>query len=189
MSGGESVFGEVLASGLVAAAVGGVVSLIVVSITNKQSKNELYAQTVSSERMKWIENVRENLVELIVFCKTKDGETKDEQENSKKCFERCRANLLLRLHPEDKNQNGKKLEHLIDEMDFGQIDASMAQKIKDIGQKLLKKEWERVKAEAGETVKKREEIDFRKEELKLYRDAKNGQKRSICEVLRGEGIL
>jgi len=163
------MIGEDLITGsVVAAVVAGVVSLVVVSIRDKHSKNELYAKTVSSFRMEWIKDIRKYLVKLIVLCK-KMHRTEEDRTG----FERCRANILMRLSPN--SDSDKQLKDLLGELEimgFGQICGtgnSIAEKIENLGTELLKNEWERVKVEAGETIKKREEIILRIEEIKQYK--------------------
>jgi hypothetical protein len=177
-------------SAVVAAVVGMAATLITLSVNDKQSKIDLYAKTVSSFRMEWIRKIRDNLVELFVICKTPN------MHKNKEKFERCRANILMRLnHNHNKknlrndkcykssliekivnkekcNDSEKILIKLLEDMTIEQlpdIGNDIGDAVIEIGTDLLKEEWERVKTEAGETVKKRTEIDLRTQENKLYK--------------------
>jgi len=168
--------GDLVAEGVIGAVFGavivGVVSLTVAAINDKHSKNELYAKTVSSFRMEWIKDVRKYLVNLIVLCK-KISHGPEDRDN----FERCRANILMRLSHTQNKKNKRRnysddVRDLLNDMTFEYIcenGNNTAKKIEDVGTNLLKEEWERVKVEAGETVKKREEIVLRTEEIKQYK--------------------
>jgi hypothetical protein len=162
---------------------GGIVSLVIGGIKDKQSKNELYAKTVSSFRMDWIIAMREHIVDLIVLCKTinNSGTNENKKENSENEFERCRANILMRLNPNPNKEtsNNEDLKKLLRKIKFeqnqicinGKITEKDIEDIERIGTNLLKEEWERVKVEAGETIKKREEIDLRTKEIKRYKES------------------
>jgi len=163
-------FNELITGVIVAAVSGSAASLITMAINDKHSKNELYAKTISSCRMEWINKMRKYLVDLIVLCKKINRDDKDKNK-----FEHCRASILLRLnHTSNKEKYNNKLKDLLNNMTFDQIcepKNNIAEKIEHIGPRLLKDEWERVKNEAGETIKKYEEIDLRMEEIKQYKES------------------
>jgi len=169
---------ELITGGVVAAVFGGVISLIIMAINDKHSKNELYAKTVTSYRLEWIQEVRKYLVDLIVIYKKTTHTDKDRDE-----FECSRASILLRLNHTHKNEckfsnnstdYNDQLIDLLNNMEFDKIREQrncIIEKIEDVGPKLLKEEWEQVKIESGETIKKCEETDLRKKEIKLYKNS------------------
>jgi ElaB/YqjD/DUF883 family membrane-anchored ribosome-binding protein len=162
-------------NGIFAALIAGAVALIVGSIKDRQSKNELYAQTVSSNRMEWIKEMRGYIVELIVLRRTINSNEKDERkrERNRIKLERCRANILMRLNPDRTNKDSgieNELREVLDEITIeligkDSLNTESVEKFREAGEKLLKKAWERVKVEAGETIKKREDMFCRMEEL------------------------
>jgi len=169
---------------LIGAVVVAVSALLVGSIRDRHSKNELYTESVSSFRMDWIKAMRKHLVDLIVLCKTINSYevNNDEKVKNKIAFERCRANILMRLNPtvsgELSNAN-ENLKILLKKMRFDQnqicVDENIIKEdfddVEKIGTALLKEEWERVKVEAGETIKKRKEIDLRTKKIKTYKES------------------
>jgi vacuolar-type H+-ATPase subunit I/STV1 len=155
-----------ITNGIFAALIAGAVALIVGSIKDRQSKIELYAQTVSNNRMEWIKEMRGYLVKLIVLCRTANSSDRIK-------FECCRANILMRLNPysdkdgETEKELRKTLDKIIERIGSIQSveDAEIIKNLEIIGAELLKKAWERLKIEAGETDKKRDEINCRMEEF------------------------
>jgi hypothetical protein len=170
-------------SNLISAIIGGIIALIGVSVRDRQSKNELYAKTVSSDRTEWIKEMRKYLVELIVICRTINSDEKNtrKKESNRIKLERCRANILMRLNPNpNKDSETEKelidaLEKIIERVGNGCFNIQCVESVERVrenvkfiekaGKRLLKDAWERVKAEAGETIKKREDIFCRMEEL------------------------
>jgi len=176
---GEKImFSTIIGSTVIAALVAGVVSLIVIAIKDRHSKNELYVQTLSAHRMDWLKAMREHIVEFVTLYSTMDiSKNGNETENNRIKFERCRANILMRLNPDTNdvdspNDNLKKVLNDIKIEQQSEKDRhSVIKNIENWGVKLLKDEWERIKIEAGESVKRRKDIDKRTMDVKEYKDS------------------
>jgi hypothetical protein len=74
---------SVVSSAVVAAVISGIISLISTIINHRQSKKDLYAQTVSSNRMMWIRDIRRSFVDLIVLCRTINSDEKNERKKKR----------------------------------------------------------------------------------------------------------
>ena len=140
---------EVL-SGLIGGVVGAAITLVCSLLTLRYSYSQLYAQTVSSNRMDWINVWRENISKFLATAEIlhKENKLSNAHEYEKEMLE-ARAMIITRL-------NTSEEDHLLMyaalmNLDYTSDDNVFEEKrliITELARKILKFEWERVKKEA-----------------------------------------
>ena len=154
----------VITSALIA--LGGVVlSAIITIIINlgqtRYNYHQLFAETVSKNRMEWINVWRENIskflacAEILQNCPNSKTCDKCEMVEYKKEFYESRAMITSRLNMEDELHI--LMLAAINQIDFKPQDKEFVAKreyILELARQILKPEWDRVKAEA-KGIKKR----------------------------------
>ncbi len=121
------------------------------------SKKTTFINTVTNERIKWMEKLRNNISEFCGLTYNWCMATPEEQENSQENLEKIdklRHLIRLQLNPIDKQD--QKIEILIHEIPKLAVpgratEKKLKEKINELieqSQRLLKLEWERVKDES-----------------------------------------
>ena len=141
-------------NGLIGAVVGAIFGFIASFLTLRFNYHQLFASTVSSNRMEWINVWRESIskflacAEILHTTVKTDNNEKELVEYEKELLE-ARAMIITRL-------NTKESDHVLMYGTLTQIDYSPSSQsfyaqqtaIIELSQKILKPEWERVKNEA-----------------------------------------
>jgi hypothetical protein len=144
----------------------GIIATAIVSIWNiinhhKINKKTAFINTVTSERVKWLDKLRNN---ISAFCGlthtwTRRDKVEDSEDEVRMLEEIDKLRYLIRLQLNPKDENGKpnpdkkiedlisKIPNLTDPSYYKQLHASLNELI-ITSQELLKVEWEKVKAEA-----------------------------------------
>jgi hypothetical protein len=142
----------------------GIVATALVGLWNlwtnvKNNKKTAFINTVTSERVKWLEKLRHNISSFagLTHTWTRNSCTPDEAREIQKEIDKLRYLIRLQLNPKEKNGEpnvDKRIEKLIadipnltDESQREKLDLAMEKLIID-SQELLKNEWEKVKKEA-----------------------------------------
>lgn len=121
------------------------------------SKKTTFINTVTNERIKWMEKLRNNISEFCGLTYNWCMATPEEQENNKESLEKIdRLRHLIRLQLNPNDQHDKKIENLIHEIPKLAVpgrskEEELKEKINELieqSQCLLKLEWERVKEES-----------------------------------------
>ena len=136
------------------AAIGGIIGFAASWLTLKYNYKRLFAETVSSNRMDWINRFREEFSIVIgtVICNT-------DRKNLEGCnniliAEQARARLLTRLNMHIErhgNEYNKVFAERLIALDLSSgksIDDEYIQKLIELSRKILEPEWQRVKKEA-----------------------------------------
>ena len=138
-------------------AVGGVVLSLLVTIafgiiTNHYNYNQLFAQTVSANRMDWINVWRENISKFLACAeflhKHKDKKCEKCCEYEKEMYQ-AKSMIISRLNLTESEHVFMKAS--LDNFDYNDDEKSFIVKreyILELARKILKPEWERVKQEA-----------------------------------------
>lgn len=138
-------------SELVSGIIGGLIGFIASLLTIQFNYKKLFAETVSKNRMEWINNFREEIGIIISACKNNNDLPSD------KLFEaeKARAKLLTRLNQDVSkagNEYNKRFADLLSKIDFN---VSATQQLIDelikLTRNILEPEWQRVKIEAKGT--------------------------------------
>lgn len=130
-------------AGLIGAIIGATVSFFATFFTLRFNYKQLYAQTVSSSRNIWLNEMRENIsIMLAEACKCINTYKSKE-------YYIAQNQILLRMNNKEPlhlrlTQEIKELEKYGDENSFRKHEAN----ILAISEVLLKREWEHVKKEA-----------------------------------------
>lgn len=145
---------EELISGLIGAVAGALIGFIVSLLTLRFNYHQLFASTVSSNRMEWINVWRENISKFlacaeILHTKVRTNDNEKELLEYEKQLLEARAMIITRL-------NIKENDHVLMYGALTQIDYSPSSQnfyaqqttIIELARKILKPEWERVKDEA-----------------------------------------
>ena len=145
---------EQLLSGLIGAIVGALIVFITSILTLRFNYHQLFAETVSKNRMEWINVWRENISKFlscaeILHTNVKTDDNKKELLEYEKELLEARAMVITRLNTHEKD-------HILMYGALTQIDYSpsssafYAQQVAiiELARKILKPEWERVKSEA-----------------------------------------
>ena len=134
----------------VSGALGGIAGALVSFLGVRFNYRDLYAKTVSNNRMDWINNFREE-VGLIVACL----KCKKQDETYIYNAEKARAKLLTRLN-QDTGRAGNEyngvMTEVLNNINFTQNFPNhndVADVLIDLSRKILEPEWQRVKDEAG----------------------------------------
>lgn len=139
------------AVGIIASLILGIWNIINSFLINKKS---VFINSVTSERIKWIGKLRENisrfcgLTWLWVLTPNKDFEPKDKQEIIKE-IDTLRMMIKLQLNPD--GVYDKKIIELLDHIPDLEVHSQVSSAINELihtTQFLLKEEWEKVKEEA-----------------------------------------
>ena len=125
---------------------GAFVTAIVGVFTLKFQYRELYAKSISSSRMQWINNFRKELSIIIATLKTKKNVYE---------AEKARGKLLTRINMDISkpgNEYNGVFEKILREIDFNnlkdvKIDDTI-KKLTEVSRKILEYEWKKVKEEA-----------------------------------------
>ena len=152
----------VLGSNVLAAVIAAIVSLVTAGVSKKQMKLSFYSQTISGERMNWINRMRELTAELAAFCCRYPADAEFTAEEMGE-FEKIRVSILLMITPK------KDVEEITDSAyrekvksyyehdlqlwellngDYQSVHDSINE-IRELVACICKSEWRRIKAEAG----------------------------------------
>jgi hypothetical protein len=138
--------------GLAVTAALGVANLL---YTHRATKRADFIRTVTNERVKWIENLRQNVAAYVArasYCLLMMKE--DDSKVNSVVEELDRIAYLIRLQLNPNEEPDKELETLlrkmpgITKMETRQEFMQGCEKVVTLTQTLLKKEWEKVKKEA-----------------------------------------
>jgi len=142
---------------LVSILVGIVSGLIAGILTVRFNYKQLFAQTVSQNRMEWINNFREEFATIIAVLTTKPtaAETEKERTSDRK-YEgnKARAKLLTRLNQDTSrlgNEYNEVFADMLMNLDFDNDMSFKEEQIKQlitVARKILEPEWQKVKREA-----------------------------------------
>ena len=132
----------------ISAIIGALFGFIASWLTLRFNYRQLFAQTVSSNRMDWINVWRENISKLLA-CAEILHTSKEENTEYKKEFLEARGRILTRLNLNENNHvlMYGALTHFDYSSQNGRFYSQLAEII-ELAQKILKPEWERVKKEA-----------------------------------------
>ena len=122
--------------------IGVIIGALGTYFTLKYQYRQLFAETVSQSRNKWLNEMRENISEMLAIARKECDSFKS------KDYYSAQNMVLLRL-------NTKEPLHLMLKQQIEQLEQCNSQNYKniekniiDISEVLLKREWERVKREA-----------------------------------------
>ena len=153
-------------SEVIAAVLGGLIGFIASWLTLRFNYNQLFAQTVSENRMDWINHFREEFSIVvgtasflannqIGACKSSDECETCDKECAKKMIleaERARMKLLTRLNLNTNrigNEYNSIFEQKLKEIDFKKgISEQQKNELMEISREILEFEWKKVKKEA-----------------------------------------
>lgn len=148
-------------SALIGAVIGALVSAAVTYFTLRFNYRQLFAETVSQNRMDWINNFREEFSTVIGYAAARPGMTKGREMRGSGgsndsahliLGEKARAKLLTRLNLNvDKygNEYNAVFEERLKKIDFSKgATRKEIDELIDISRKILEFEWNRVKEEA-----------------------------------------
>lgn len=142
-------------SGVLGAILGAGVSFL----TLRYNYRDLYARSISTSRMEWINNFREEISIIVATVRTfsdkKNNEKNDDNFNMRILeAEKARAKLLLRLNLDTSkpgNEYNRVMLEVLSDFDFRNPSPNDEQKVKiliDLTRKILEPEWKKVKREA-----------------------------------------
>lgn len=140
---------EIVASMIAGLLSGGIVG----AMTLRFHYKNLYADTVSKNRMDWINNFREEMSTIIATVQSVRGKCQNKDELIYDA-EKARAKLLTRLNQDTSkkgNEYNKTLTQILEKLDFNQAANSSNDVIPtliELTRKILEPEWQRVKREA-----------------------------------------
>lgn len=130
---------------LIAAVISAVVSWLVAKKTIRYNYKELFAETVSQSRNKWLNEMRAFISSMLAEAKRPSEKSTD---NRTTAYWKARNQIMLRLNLNEEDHI--LLNHyicLLDNCDDSEKD-NLSEKIIDISNIILKEEWEKVKKEA-----------------------------------------
>lgn len=129
---------------LIAAVISAVVSWLVAKKTIRYNYKELFAETVSQSRNKWLNEMRAFISSMLAEAKRPSEEPTDKRTNA---YWKARNQIMLRLNLNEPLHI--MLAKEIYDLDLPSADIDdISNKIIEISQHLLKEEWEKVKKEA-----------------------------------------
>ena len=134
---------------IISALIGAAVGFLIVLFTVRFNYKQLFAQTVSQNRMEWINSFRGEVSEIIDCLKMPF----DRRKEYVYAAEKARAKLLTRLNMDlskPGNENNKLLSDCLNGIDFSSrksYDAEI-EELLELTRKVLEHEWKRVKQEA-----------------------------------------
>lgn len=146
----SSAIMENIISGLVGAIIAFFGSILLIKFNYK----DLFAKTVSQDRIVWLKQMREYAENLFCFIKEHNDLISDEDKNN---YFKLKTQILLRLNVEKCNNKDKKtaeqeIFELLSDGEYSDIKDNLeAQNEKDLiflFRTMLKDEWEKVKCEA-----------------------------------------
>lgn len=127
--------------------------LINLYFTLRTGKRTAFINTVTSERVKWIDNVRKNVSSLCSLCdQWVRHRTQDSTPELQRQIEQLKNEVRLQLNPSDKED--KEIARLLDRLpNFNQTIAiedygSLQMELVAATQAMLKREWDKVKEES-----------------------------------------
>ena len=136
----------------------GVLVTLVLGIVNlyftlRSAKRTAFINTVTSERIKWIAKVRDNVATLCSLCdQWMLHRTQENTPDLQRQIERVKNELRLQLNPKDAED--KEIERLLQRLptwtnsmttqDYSKLESSLVAAT----QAMLKREWDKVKDEA-----------------------------------------
>lgn len=148
------IVGELL-SGLIGAILGAGISFL----TLRYNYRDLYARSISANRMDWINNFREEIATIIAAldcnAKSKDGKHPpphtQEDDIIYKAY-KARAKLQTRLNMDTSkigNEFNKVMSDILKDIDFENPCPKSKDTLINLSREILEPEWKRVKKEAG----------------------------------------
>jgi hypothetical protein len=135
----------------------GVAATFMLGIANliynlRASKRSAFVNTVTTERIKWISKVRENISKLIALCVKWTYNRPPDMADLQQEMEQLTLEIRLQLNPKDPED--KEIERLLDRLPSWRQSMSdeefhtLQKEITTSTQALLKREWDKVKDEA-----------------------------------------
>lgn len=148
---------------VIAALIAAAISLLVNAVVHIRKASQFFSNTVSTERMAWIREMRDLSAKMLSICERYDpAQLPGEQYDA---FLNARNGILIRLNPVDTNYpHDQKLQQLLVEPDFTKIKANVPEIRYQLGT-ILKTEWEKVKVEAGNSPWKIRQVDTLREKI------------------------
>ena len=151
-NGGGNVVSDFI-SGALGALIGAAISFLSLRYNYK----DLYARSISTSRMDWINNFREEVAIIIATLRTFSSKNTTGKNADNYIFEaeKARGKLLTRLNMNTSkigNEYNKVMADVLNSIDFCNMPANsdaLAETIIDLSRKILEPEWKRVKREAG----------------------------------------
>ena len=142
-----------ITSGLIGAIITAAISLLLV----RYHYRDLYAKSVSANRMEWINNFRDEVSTIIATIKILQQNGRCTEKENKYIYqaEKARAKLLTRLNMDTSkpgNEYNRVMADVLTKIKFRKacpIDQCYAEKLIALSRKILEPEWRRVKKEAG----------------------------------------
>ena len=141
---------------IIGAVLGGIIGFIASWLTLKYNYKRLFAETVSSNRMEWINMFRDEFATIVgVICILKNCKpTSDDYFREILGAEQARARLLTRLNMHTDRQGNEYNKVFAERLkalvfcDVKQVSDDDIQKLTELAGKILEHEWQRVKNEA-----------------------------------------
>lgn len=149
--GGDSQLIVAIMNSAVGALVGAIVSGFGILFVNKFNYRNMYAETVSSNRMDWINQFREEIGTVVACIETPYVNRNSQQSVA---AEKARAKLLTRLNMDTTrtgNEYNAVMANVLCELNFWDASPPNRQCVETLlllTRKILEPEWRRVKREA-----------------------------------------
>lgn len=144
-----------MSSEIIASIIGAVVGFGSGYLTLRLGYKDLYARTVSTNRMDWINNFREEISIVIAGIRCKGRNSEGTVDDIIYQAEKARAKLLTRLNMNIArigNEYNAVMNDVLNKIDFSNTSISDQKYIETLiglSRKILEPEWRRVKQEAG----------------------------------------
>ena len=140
-----------LLCGIIAA----VVSMITTNITTRFSYKQLFAETVSQSRNKWLNEMRSFIATMLAEVQkppsienVKDNNSSSAYPERTNAYWKARNEIMLRLNRTEQLHKALELQILTLDICVDYDIAQTSKNIIDISNQILKEEWEKVKKEA-----------------------------------------
>lgn len=146
-----------MVSDFISGALGALIGAAISFLSLRYNYKDLYARNISTSRMEWINNFREEIAIIIANLRTSSDMNVENIDGNNYIFEaeKARGKLLTRLNVDTfkpGNEYNKVMADILSSIDFHSIPTNgdiLAETIIDLSRKILEPEWKRVKQEAG----------------------------------------
>ena len=150
-------WGGNVVSDFISGALGALIGAAISFLSLRYNYKDLYARNISTSRMEWINNFREEVAIIIATLRTSPSECETDKDGTNYIFEaeKARSKLLTRLNMNTSklgNEYNKVMADILNGIDFCNTPTNsdaLAETIIDLSRKILEPEWKRVKREAG----------------------------------------
>lgn len=127
------------------------ISLIIALLSTRYNYRQLYAETVSKNRMEWINVWRQNISLFLTDAELLHENNRSEEKNCELEKEMLQARSMITIRLNLSEEDHQKLFHAIKTFDY-RVDEKQfilkREEIENLARTILKPEWERVKQEA-----------------------------------------